>query len=205
MQYAITVWGAREEASPGEVGRCPTCDGKVLAKCGEIKVWHWAHKSSEDCDRWFEPETLWHRSWKSLAPPKYREVVKGPHRADIVDCTGMVIELQASSISPAEIREREQFYGNMAWIFNCMEPYAAGRLELRRRGENNYATFRWKQPRRTVFCCRKPVLLDIGEGVLLLQRFYPKAPVGGWGYLYSRAEVVKEFFSYSAEGMTSDG
>ncbi|WP_143017574.1 competence protein CoiA family protein [Kriegella aquimaris] len=28
------------------------CGGRVLSKCGEVKVWHWAHFRDENCDTW---------------------------------------------------------------------------------------------------------------------------------------------------------
>ncbi|MBL7893856.1 MAG: hypothetical protein JNK50_01090 [Bacteroidia bacterium] len=36
----------------------------MLAKCGTINIWHWAHEAIENCDDWYEPETQWHRDWK---------------------------------------------------------------------------------------------------------------------------------------------
>jgi len=27
---------------------CPCCNKPVIAKCGEIKIWHWAHVSLAD-------------------------------------------------------------------------------------------------------------------------------------------------------------
>lgn len=98
--------------------KCSGCGDDVIAKCGEIKIWHWAHVNKE-CDSWYEPESAWHIGWKSLAPPDNQEVVIGPHRADIRTSKGTVIELQHSPISPEEIREREQFYGDMIWIFDA--------------------------------------------------------------------------------------
>lgn len=45
----------------------------------------------------------------------------GPHRADIRRDDGLVIELQASSISAEEIAEREAFYGEMVWLLDGRE------------------------------------------------------------------------------------
>jgi hypothetical protein len=64
--------------------------------------------------------TARHWSWQLAAPPERREVVMGPHRADVVAASGGVVELQHSAISPEVIREREDFYGErMAWIFDA--------------------------------------------------------------------------------------
>ena len=119
MMYARTGDG-RVEAAPGLAGACPSCGSPVRPKCGSIVVHHWAHLARADCDPWTEPEGEWHRGWKLAVPPERREVVIGPHRADIVTASGGVVELQHSPISPEVITEREEFYGDrMAWIFDA--------------------------------------------------------------------------------------
>jgi hypothetical protein len=90
---------------------------QVLAKCGQINVHHWAHVVGEDCDPWSEPETPWHRKWKSFG--HLTEQTLANHRADIITSRGLVVELQHSGISVDEIREREAFYGaNLRWLFD---------------------------------------------------------------------------------------
>ena len=96
----------RVEASPGQTASCPVCGDDVVSKCGQVKVWHWAHKSA-DCDHWSEPESEWHKNWKNKFPIQWQEVVIGKHRADI-KTPSKVIEIQASSISSSEIIERER-------------------------------------------------------------------------------------------------
>ena len=98
---------------------CPVCKNEVISKCGEIITWHWAHKAN-DCDLWHENESDWHIGWKSRFPEECREVVIGKHRAD-VKTSKCVVELQSSSISSEEIREREIFYGDMIWLINARE------------------------------------------------------------------------------------
>ena len=91
-------------------------------ECGKINVHHWAHHARADCDPWAEPMTEWHRGWQLAVPPERREVVIGPHRADIVTASGGVVEIQHSSVSPDVIAEREEFYGDrMAWIFDATQ------------------------------------------------------------------------------------
>ncbi|MBN8609165.1 MAG: hypothetical protein J0L92_01170 [Deltaproteobacteria bacterium] len=128
MRLAVQL-GSRVEATPGGRAACPGCAEPVVAKCGELVTWHWAHASGRtDCDPWWEPETPWHREWKSHAPLERQEVVRGSHRADVVLPDGYVIELQHSPISPEEIREREAFYGRMAWLFDARDAWSARRL-----------------------------------------------------------------------------
>jgi hypothetical protein len=120
MQYAL-VDDLRSEAFPKGRGTCPICGSDVIAKCGSQIVHHWAHAHLQDCDPWWENETLWHRAWKNLFPPECREVshvaTDGEiHRADIKTPTGIVIEVQHSSMTDAERISREEFYGNLVWI-----------------------------------------------------------------------------------------
>jgi competence protein CoiA len=120
MKFAI-VDGERHEASPGLSGECPICGAAVLAKCGEVKVWHWAHKGIRSCDPWSELETAWHRAWKNQFPVDWQEVPMRAedgelHIADVRTSSGLVLEFQHSSIKPDERRSREAFYGNMVWI-----------------------------------------------------------------------------------------
>lgn len=121
MQIAINENG--ERILPYKNGRatCQLCNGTLIAHCGEIRRNHWQHfgERDMDCDSWKEPETEWHRGWKERFPKEWREVVIGNHRADVKTPHGLVIEFQNSPISPAVIREREEFYGYMFWVVNA--------------------------------------------------------------------------------------
>jgi competence CoiA-like predicted nuclease len=163
MMYAKSPNGANVEAEPGGRAVCPGCGKAVLAKCGEIKIWHWAHDSGVECDPWWECETEWHRSWKMLVKEEYREVVIGGHRADIAIPgpfqSRIVIELQHSSVSPQMIREREEFYRNMVWLFDA-KPFFDN-FELRNRGK--FYSFRWKHPRQSMWSITKRLYLDLSQ------------------------------------------
>lgn len=207
MFYA-SLDGALRTAEPGLPNHaCPSCAAPVRAKCGQVVTWHWAHLAAE-CDPWAERDTKWHLDWQLTVPRERREIVMGPHRADMLSARGDVVELQHSSISVDEIRERERFYGpRMVWIFDATEAYASHRMELRFKGrqlrDEEYPqfdrpalagtdyTFRWKHPRKSLGACRCRVMLDFGEvGLLKLRRLHLDSPCGGWGQLVSRASVV---------------
>jgi hypothetical protein len=193
MQYAKRVDGAdRILATPGAQGVCPSCDAVLLAKCGEIVVWHWAHvaRGREDCDPWSEGETVWHRDWKRRAPADCVEVVMGAHRADI-KIGGRVIELQHSALSPAAIREREQFYPDLLWVWDATAAFRGQRLALRDRG--GYVTFTWTFPRQSLAACRQPVWLDLGDRLLAVKKLYPGGTLRGWGAVLSQAAFVQRF------------
>lgn len=114
------IWAIRDHqrvrATPNARAACPCCNAQTIAKCGSINIWHWAHKSTIDCDPWYEPESNWHLNWKARFPDSWQEIIMGPHRADIQTPSGRILEFQASPISTSQIAEREAFYRNMLWI-----------------------------------------------------------------------------------------
>lgn len=123
MKFAL-VNGKKVEATKGANGLCPSCGSELIAKCGETKVHHWAHKWKRDCDPWWENETLWHSSWKGNFPVDWQEVthtdeVSGEkHRADVKTQTGWVLEFQHSFLNPEERRSRNAFYSKLVWVVN---------------------------------------------------------------------------------------
>lgn len=190
MQFAK----GRIRPSPGAHATCPCCDKEVIAHCGEVMAWHWAHRSA-DCDPWSEPESQWHLNWKERLASigAMTEVVCNNHRADAIIYNpdnpkkGVVIELQNSSISAAEIIEREKFYGNMVWMVNAED----FQDNLIFKPKDNYYTFRWKHPRPSWYSAKKPVLLvdDDTDTCFLIKKIYPHISKGeiAWdeqGYEY---------------------
>ena len=123
MKFAL-VCGKRTEATNGAKGICPSCGSELVAKCGKIKINHWAHKRISNCDIWWENETEWHRAWKNNFPAEWQEIVLRnerngeKHIADIRTIHGLVIEFQHSRIDPKERTLREEFYQNMVWVVN---------------------------------------------------------------------------------------
>lgn len=173
MEIAINDNGERISAIPNKTAKCPICNEEVISKCGNIKIWHWAHKVGEDCDSFGEPETEWHLNWKNKFPKENREVIleegfwdkeshhwsdqNKKHRADIF-INNLVIEFQNSSISSKEIKEREEFYNNMIWVLNGFNLCSG--LELRK-SNNNIVTFRWKNPPKSWWESNKKIYIDL--------------------------------------------
>lgn len=207
MQFAIVSDGSRQEAYKGARATCPQCGGAVLAKCGRIKVNHWAHEAEEDCDSWYEPETAWHRQWKSLFADDCTEVVMREHRADIRS-NDLVVELQNSSISPSEIEERERFYGEMIWIVNA-EPFAA-RFFLLKQQKANQFTFKWKHMKASWRFATKPIYFDFGAWTVekLLGAKYEESTEyyteGGDIEIGERRTVVRYEGSQAYKGYSAD-
>ena len=113
----------RVEATPKGKGTCICCGAEMVAKCGDQKVWHWAHKGRRKCDHWWENETQWHRDWKDKFPKEWQEIIHvaengEKHIADVKTDKGLVIEFQRSSITREEIEAGLNFYQNMIWIID---------------------------------------------------------------------------------------
>lgn len=196
--------GRMVQASPGAMGVCPSCGAELQPKCGALKVWHWAHVAG-DCDLWSEPESEWHLGWKRAAPESNREVVIGPHRADLVvaDAGGrLVIELQHSPIAAQEIEERERFYSRMCWLFDAREivrrfDFSARHCDCGTFTSKGYCTcklphgralhFYWRWPRSSLLACQRPVFMDLGEkGILRITEVKQRRYCTGYGYTISR-------------------
>ena len=51
MKFALHN-NQRKEAETNLKGAlCPVCKAKVIAKCGDVKIHHWAHKTKRKCDQ----------------------------------------------------------------------------------------------------------------------------------------------------------
>ena len=114
---------AYDKCMHGQV-HCPSCGVVFIAKRGEMKQYHFAHKSNKDCDAWRVSEmTAWHRWWQAVALPECQEVTvvrNGVrHIADVMNPSGTVLEMQHSVMKPAEAKERERFYDDMVWIMDA--------------------------------------------------------------------------------------
>lgn len=122
MKFAL-VEGEKTEAVKGVIGICPCCNSELIAKCGEVKINHWAHKGTRNCDIWWENETIWHRQWKGQFPKEWQEIVQfdsmgEKHIADVITDESWVIEFQYSHIKPDERRARNSFYRKLIWVID---------------------------------------------------------------------------------------
>jgi competence protein CoiA len=119
MRFAL-INGQRQEAQPRLRGTCPACGDQMVARCGNVRIKHWAHLGKLVCDPWWE-ETPWHRAWKGLFPVEWQEFVQHApsgekHIADVRTDRGYVLEFQHSPLDPLERQTREAFYQQMIWI-----------------------------------------------------------------------------------------
>lgn len=122
MKLAL-VNGNEVEATKGAKGLCRSCGSELIAKCGEKKINHWAHKGNH-CDSWWENETDWHRSWKNNFPQEWQEIIHiddesgEKHIADVKTDSDWVLEFQHSHIKPEERRSRNAFYLKLVWVID---------------------------------------------------------------------------------------
>jgi hypothetical protein len=192
MIFAI-VNNIKVEAKPNLSGVCPLCASKLIPKCGEINVWHWAHYGFESCDSWHEPETEWHKNWKLTFGFDNCEIKissqDGHHIADIYTKDRLVIELQNSSIQSSVINERECFYGDkMIWIingksfknnFSIFKPPFEEEDEYYRlhnplskdygklvNPTNNEFNFKWSRCRKVWSFANRPIFIDFEDSYL---------------------------------------
>jgi len=120
VRFAI-LDGKKVEATPKAKGICPNCESELIARCGQVRVWHWAHKGNPPCDPWWENETEWHRAWKGYFPVDWQEVIfqaksGEKHIADVKTDQGWVIEFQHSYLKPEERQARDAFYQKLVWV-----------------------------------------------------------------------------------------
>lgn len=192
--YGLDSSNNKISAFPGAQAVCPVCLGQLVPKCGEINTWHWAHMAKDRCDSWIEPESEWHREWKSLVEPSLCEVVIGQHRADLIGRNGIIIKLQSSYISPEEIRAQESFFDNMIWLFDVRD--CAANIDLRKT-QKGYYTYRWKWPRKHIGFTSKNTFLDLGGYLFNLRKMHTESPVGGWGYKLTTQEFINRYIGSS--------
>jgi competence protein CoiA len=156
MLHAL-VAGNRVTATPQQHGLCPQCRTPVVAKCGRLVRWHWAHQAA-DCDPWSQ-ESEWHLAWKSEAAQTEIVITRNgaTHRADIVTPDDVVVELQNGYLSTEMIAAREAFYGRMVWLYNTKRFY--NNLHFGAHG------FWWKHGSKSMTTSTKPIFWDVGDQV----------------------------------------
>ena len=156
---------------------CQVCKAEVIAKCGDIKIHHWAHKSKKKCDHWWENETQWHREWKNEFPKDWQEVIQysetgEKHVADVKTPKGLVVEFQHSPIKPEEILARNNFYENIVWIVDgTRRPTDEKKFEeaLEWRGWDSSRLLKdWTIfPKPVFFDFGKPLLWGVSDGFII--------------------------------------
>jgi len=126
--------------TPGGRTICPTCHEELIAKCGDILIWHWSHRPDSECTN--SDESAWHAAWKLWAKHLgwQTEVKVANHRADIVG-DNRIFELQSDFLDVRDIAAREAAYGaQLTWIYRWTPERWARLWNV---GEG---WFRWSRP-----------------------------------------------------------
>ena len=156
---------------------CPICRQPVYARCGEVRIAHWAHKSVIDCDPWQEPETQWHRDWKNLfgdLQEQMHEKDGTRHMADVKTPDGTIVEFRHGYINAEGQRTRQAFFGEtMFWVVDCasnpkrVERFKDNRCCLNRERVSGHEVWNTREAGkcvpRTWIKCQRFVFFDFGE------------------------------------------
>jgi hypothetical protein len=100
---------------PGDISTCPECQSSLIAKRGEIVIWHWAHRPTGDTVADREPcghsESQWHLAWKATYDDFPQWTVEQPVEGFRVD---------AANLATGRLRE----------FIHCLSPYYAGKHKI---------------------------------------------------------------------------
>lgn len=173
MLLALDNKGQPVRATPNERAICPECQQPVIAKCGEIIIWHWAHIAlNPNCAN--QGETEWHLKWKLWALDRGCQIeqkVMAGFRADVVTSNGTVIELQTQPLAPEIARAREAAYGRqLCWLIE-INTERAERINWSGTLDSGAEGFWYTRGPKSLARLRAPVYLDIAGRGIWLTRF----------------------------------
>jgi competence CoiA-like predicted nuclease len=122
MTNIAIVETVRTEAAPKLIGRCQMCNGKMIAKCGDFKIWHWAHEVNNDnCQG--KIMSAWHYEWQQRFDAELREVpTLNNTRADILrEDEAVSIEFQNTAFDFDYIQKKEKSTPTVLWVVNLRQ------------------------------------------------------------------------------------
>lgn len=146
---------------------CFECGAPMIAKTGDVVIWHWAHKA-ENPACGLSSESEWHLTWKSLGLPGTQEIrsENGKRRADVLSPAGFAVEFQRSPLNWRQVREREDDWDHrLIWIVDTHSGVRTGRIVM-----TSPDSLTWHRSPATVsHMVRKEgggcrVFLDLGDG-----------------------------------------
>jgi hypothetical protein len=145
---------------------CFECGAPMVAKTGDLIVWHWAHRA-ENPECGLSGESEWHLTWKSLGLDGTQEIVSGNglRRADVLSPAGFAVEFQKSPLSWQEVRDREADWEyRLVWVVETHSGVRTGRITM----PDPWTLTWWRCPATVSSMVRKDgggcrVFLDLGD------------------------------------------
>lgn len=95
--HALDAEGNRRSVREVDAPRpflCGDCDNKMIAKRGQIRRWHFAHKANVECVPKPDPDNMLHRVAQDLIVKSFNERVKNGASYEIVHSCGGVLGRQ---------------------------------------------------------------------------------------------------------------
>jgi len=172
MKIALTKDGQRVSAKPEVVAFCQNCGEEVVAKCGEINIWHFAHKTTNDCFGG-EGESLWHEYWKGMFPEECREFLRYDKYleykiADVAYCE-IVLEYQTNLPDVDEIEFRQEFWQDLGykfkWVIKNNDQFFKHLKKIS--VEDVYNVYKFKRPIKKFAYLNTPFYIDLENGFLI--------------------------------------
>ena len=128
MEFALDANSKRiniRDAKKKEQYFCPGCKTLMIPKQGNINVWHFAHKSRENCVDYYDNKGEWHRYMQNLFDDDQCEIFNdefGKHIFDVLTKKNRIIEFQHSSISESLFWKRTNDYIAHSKLHNAKKP-----------------------------------------------------------------------------------
>lgn len=222
MLYAINDQGQpiRPQAHKEEATD-PYSGGKVHGIFGEgLNYWRLIE---DEYDAWALPDSRWNLEWKLKFPKQLVEISiqkdKQRHVADVRTNTGTVLKFQGRNLNEDQIRQREQFFEQMVWIFRAdkwdielnFHPSRYRTTEGRDRQLPKSDTFEWvkftaRYPKSVFKVCKMPVFLDFGDDSIYWLNWQSKSnlnaayhPNTGLLKAYPKQQFIKKYSQLQLE------
>ena len=140
----IRIPAVNDDGSRNCEAWCPCCGKAMVSRVGDQRRPHWAHKSAERCDEWWEVESDWHIEWRKrflvAAKPDVKVEIEdvlekegSRHFSDIRIEDRLSIVLRRARMDDAMKAERLAFFGDLIWLVQAK--VSEYKRLIRQRGE----------------------------------------------------------------------
>lgn len=204
MLFALDENGQRVNIKDSKKGNkyvCACCLSEVVQKKGNVKAWHYSHKSRKNCDDWYEM-TEWHKDWQNNFKEEHQEVVVknelGKHRAD-VKIGNLVIEFQHSNMTGKEFQKRSDFYSKdntLYWVFDVRDKDIVFRNSEGKATQHFLWTHAYKFNNIDIYKCKFKLFLQIREDVIVHATWNKQGFKYFGGFVYTKQTFIERLQGY---------